>query len=267
MPRNKNILYITDIHISMDELPLLQQYFHEMEEFLRKEHMAGNISCLVVTGDLTCTGSGEEFKEAAILLHHLTENVLHLHSSQVYICPGNHDADTCELPAAFTHYRDFIRDFHGQDMTGTEEILQITAINSCTQCSLSEPDRAMLLEEDLFTCREPAGCQKVKLLILHHQPEVFQNKEKLYSILGNYDIVLYGHTHAGNVKITYVKDTLLINGRPFHAPEQTGLSSFHTIEINDEIAVITYHNKGDGYKITEKILTKWKRGTTQENGS
>lgn len=267
MLQNKVILYLTDIHVNIEEKLLVRQYFEEMKQFLLHNHMAEKINYLVITGDLTCTGSNEEYKEASILIDHLSKDVLNLHSSQIYMCPGNHDADNSEIPGTFEHYKEFVQNFYRNDMITMQKSILVTSINSCTQCILSEPDNALLLEEDLLKCRTLAKNQKLKILIMHHQPEVYQNKEMLYSVIGNYDVVLYGHTHIKNADIKHIKKALLINGCAFHDPQQIGLSSFHTIEIRDEITVITCQNKGTGYKITENKRTRWKGRTIEKNGS
>ncbi len=253
MQTSDTILFLTDIHINEKEKQKLRNYFSEMEQFLLAEQIAERISFLVITGDITCTGSVEEYQEAGALLGHLAEEVLKLSPGHVHICPGNHDGDSEKVPGRFAHYHRFLNSLLGRNQINQDEELLFTLINSCTRCTLKEPDRAVLLEKDRICRKEQSEMRKIKILGMHHQPEVFQDRERIDSIIRSYEVVLYGHTHVREIGINTVNGTVLINGCAFHTPEQEDASSFQIIETGNELIITSYYNKDEKIRIQKHI--------------
>lgn len=206
----------------------------------------------IVTGDITENGYYLEYKKAVPFLDSI--------ESPILVVPGNHDArhvgDECFEELIKNRYGTLEDKKHGLKVIGldsSEPDLDYGRVGRSQQ-SWMENEIKIADEENLY-----------KIIALHHHiiPVPKTGRERnvlsdagdiLQSLMnGRADLVLSGHKHMPHVWM--MEDTTFITAGTVSSLRLRGkaLSSFNTIDIEDEFIEIIL-NRADG---TKKCLAKY----------
>lgn len=220
------ILHLTDLHFSIvrqgqAESEKWKQVLEEVEEACRGH----KIDRIAITGDLTCHGTEEEFKEAFLFFLELVQR-LKMERKQVLFCPGNHDADGERAHSEFHHYEAFIRNFYENDVpdvyikhrkrnreTGEKLKFSFLSENTCTETSLMFFDQAVMTQQ-LLDHMQQLSYDEYGILLMHHQPEVIKNQDFFGKIVddGRIKLILCGHLHPTETRIYRAGKAVIVNG-------------------------------------------------------
>lgn len=216
------ILFLTDLHFN-NEKRQESAYYKRVEQLLFSVALPHEFDALVVTGDFTSHGAPEEFRQARSFLETLYKK-MRLPVTRVYLCPGNHDADTPWSNSGFEHYRDFLQDiYRGKtpDLIDKDGMTYaFYSFQTCSRTSLEYFDDGFVLDAEIrrMDTRQPDLCQ---IALLHHQPEVLLNQNKWETLQERADITLHGHLHPDEPVIQKAGDTTSITGMAIypHLPD------------------------------------------------
>lgn len=216
------ILFLTDLHLNYEKRQE-SAYYKRVEQALFPVVASHDFDALVVTGDFTSHGAPEEFRQARNFLETLCKK-MRLPVTRVYLCPGNHDADTPWRNSSFEHYRDFFQDiYRGKtpDIIDKDDMAYVFySFQTCFLTSLEEFDNGFVLDAEIrrMDTRQRDLCQ---IALLHHQPEVLTNQNKWQTLQERADITFHGHLHPDEPVIQKAGDTTSITGMAIypHLPQ------------------------------------------------
>ena len=209
-----NILHLTDLHFSIeDDKEHVANKWKEIITLARSNHEKTPIDVIAVTGDVTCHGMKEEFDQAKNYLLKLLR-ALSLEKECLWLCPGNHDADSEEAHSTFAHYEEFAENFKKQTIADHRRpFFAFYSINTCTETSLTFFDRAVIPSDDaeVLSARDK---KNYGILLMHHQPEVIKNQDMLMKIAngGKIRLILCGHLHSTDTRLYSVNNCVVVNG-------------------------------------------------------
>lgn len=196
------ILHITDIHVDHDrsEEEILNEWQILMRQVLALEEV---IHAIAVTGDLTSHADPAEFAIVGRLLDEALA-CCGLTREQIYICPGNHDADTPYEGSSFDHYEGFIQGYLlGERQNPTCPGLsgvQFCCVNTNTRTGLwGLQDNAYIPETEWKMIRSCADTTDYRIVLMHHEPEVIRNQNILRELCAQTDLILCGHLHPNRI--------------------------------------------------------------------
>ncbi len=211
-----NILHLTDLHFSTED-----DYNHVADKWNKIISLARNlnerysIDALAATGDITCHGLESEFAQAHNYLMQLTA-VLSIKREFLLLCPGNHDADCGNAHSSFTHYENFLKQFDilpSHTDCDKHPRFSFQTINTCTETSLTFFDQAVIPQNsiDLINTIDK---KSYGVLLMHHQPEVIKNQDRLMEIVnsGKIRLILCGHLHSTDTRLYSIKKSIVVNG-------------------------------------------------------
>ncbi len=132
------IVHLSDIHIGSDyayEIKIggktINEGSNDLVELLRDDlesmDLLGRVDALVLSGDIVCAGSHEEYVRAKEIIEAIIASIK-LDISKVLVIPGNHDVNW--KPGEFTK---MTNETHGVSQEGYEHFLQLMGIehNDC----------------------------------------------------------------------------------------------------------------------------------------
>lgn len=196
-----NILHLTDLHFNAEENEWeTAKKWSRLFRAVHDETARLAVDEVVVTGDFTSHGAAAEFAQAEWYLSELS-SFLNVSRAHFWFCQGNHDADSGDKGAAFSHYEDFASGFFA-DMERGRSPLGIHAINTCTQTSAEDFDNGVVLKEEAEDVCRRCVCYERNILLMHHQPEAIKNPEVLEQLEGHVELVLSGHLHPAIPRIS-----------------------------------------------------------------
>lgn len=206
-----NILHLTDLHFSTedDEWETAKKW-SRLFRAVHNETAELAIDEVAVTGDFTSHGAAAEFAQAEWYLSELSA-LLNISRSHFWFCRGNHDADSGDSGASFSHYERFAADFFAH--TGREKSsLGVHAINTCSKTSLTDFDNAVVLREEAERVRCDCEQHEENILLMHHQLEVIKNPEMLDILTGKVSLVLSGHLHPEAPRLSKSSGIIYVTG-------------------------------------------------------
>lgn len=254
------ILHLTDLHIGWEaQIENERQIWNRLFQEISKETDGSIIDMIAVTGDLVMHGTEEEYRRTEQYLHHL-RNLLGLDKKQVFFCCGNHDSDTPEAGSSFCSYENFLKRFYGdsekdingmiagQYKEGKCSGIQVFCISSCKRTSLQNFNDCWLDPEDVDKILEEAETVGKGILLMHHQPELFDDQTQIKRLNQAVGFILGGHLHSGYTRQYTWKGMTVINGLAVSPHLDFLPRGFQIIEIGDNNQAETwmYVDKGDG---------------------
>jgi len=241
------IALLSDFHIEAKEDLIqkntLEKYIDFFEEFNAKGDW---IDIVIVSGDITKSGTGEDFKKALIFFNRIKE-ALKLSPDNFIFIPGNHDynrnntgigfkyIDKINLDRynkifnsrdfenhinkAFKNFNEFLRDFKGKipplkgyciDQNYIDINLHITVANSCLINTIGDDKLQPYINiNDIKKCQISKDSKNLSLFLIHHPLShlYIDNNRILYNLISeSYDILISGHEHVPNYLQTRTVD-------------------------------------------------------------
>lgn len=212
-----NILHLTDLHFSIeDDSERVAAQWDEMITRARSYHEKYPLNAIAVTGDITNHGREEEYAQAGEYLLKLMQ-AFRMSRNQLWLCPGNHDADSEEAHSSFAHYENFVEKMNQVAPIISQQrqrSFPVYTINTCTETSLTFFDRAVILSKDAEAICAEKRKKGYGILLMHHQPEVIQNQEQLMQLVnsGKIRLLLCGHLHSTEPRIYTINNCVVVNG-------------------------------------------------------
>ena len=253
------ILHITDLHIGWEERienekQIWDRLFREISETVNEN----KIDMLAVTGDLVMHGTKEEYQRVEMYLHHLRK-ILALNKNQVFFCCGNHDYDTPNAGSSFSEYEAFLKRFYENKEMEKQSFnwqktgrlccdIPVFSISSCKKTSLKYFNDCWLDSEDVDEILKEAEPGKKGILLMHHQPELFDEQTEIKRLNQAVKVILGGHLHSGYTRQYTWKGMTVINGLAVSPHFHFLPRGFQIVEIgdNNQIETWMYVDKGDG---------------------
>ena len=186
------IVHISDLHSSI---------YPDEQNYLIEKIKAGNPDLILLTGDIA--DDYTDFKGTELLLKGLED-----YDAPVYYVTGNHEY----WDKNFFEINERIKSYGVIHLEDAYETITINGTELMI-CGIDDPDKYMHYKDDIgFEARFEKLNNSVDFegpkILLSHRPE----KAELYKN-GDFDIVLSGHAHGGQVIIPFI-----ING--LYAPNQ-----------------------------------------------
>ncbi len=205
------ILHITDLHAGGKqglerEKEVWERLYREVAAVTEGRQ---KIDIIAVTGDLVTKGAEEEYRRVENYLQKLMEAV-GLEKSQVFFCCGNHDADTPDAESTFKGYEEFIERFYGGAVPQCP--IPVYSINSCKRTSWKRFNDCWLDPDDVDEILKKAEPGKKGILLLHHQPEIFDDQTQMERLNKAVGLILGGHLHTGYTRQITWKGMTVVNG-------------------------------------------------------
>lgn len=258
-----SILHCADIHFGVEDRDALAKLDAVIERL--------SPDVTVVSGDVTQTGSEDEFKAAARWIASL--------KGPKIITPGNHDTplygliDRIRRP--FHRYRTYIN--HLDARRYEDENVVILSMNTARgiQFKLDWSVGAVDLEEldqriETFQATDP---EKVRFLNVHH-PFIYPPEAPLQKTTqngpeglkrlsnGGCDVVLSGHIHVPFVieRQPGPKDLLSVSAGTLSTRRRNNHPAFNHIMVDeDDITITMIEFDGDGYIDSHRFTTSRQR--------
>lgn len=247
------ILHITDVHVGWESD---QEKEKQAWERLYRETKAAasgsqRADIIAVTGDLVMHGTEEEYRRVEDYLHGLGK-ILGIAEEQMFFCCGNHDSDSPEAGSSFLEYEAFVKRFYG----GTTPRCQIPvfSINSCKKTSLKDFNNCWLDPGDVDEILEKAAPGERGILLMHHQPEIFDDQSQIIRLNRAVKLILGGHLHSGYARQIEWKGMTAVNGMAITPHLPFIPRGFQIIDLADDETVSTtmYVYKGDQGVLEQK---------------
>ncbi len=237
------IALLSDFHITANEDLIqkntLEKYIDTFEEIIAKGDW---IDLVIVSGDITKSGTSKDFKKALIFFNRIKE-ALNLSSDNFIFIPGNHDynrnntgigfkyIDKINLDRynaifnskdfekhinkAFKNYNDFLRDFKGKipplkgyciDHNFIDINLHITIANSCLTNTIGDDKlRPYININDIKKCLISKDSKNLSIFLMHYPLShlYVDNNRILHNLIAeSCDILISGHEHVPNYLLT-----------------------------------------------------------------
>lgn len=233
------IALLSDFHIKAKEDIIqkntLEKYIDTFEEFVAK---CDWIDLVIVSGDITKSGTREDFKKALIFFNRIKE-ALNLSPENFIFIPGNHDynrnnteisfkyIDKINLDRyneifnskeferhinkAFKNFNEFLRDFKGKilslkgyciDQNYIDINLHITVANSCLTNTIGNDKLQPYINiADIKKCLISKESKNLSIFLMHHPLShlYIDNNRILNNLISeSCDILISGHEHVPN---------------------------------------------------------------------
>lgn len=233
------LLHITDLHIgTASTIAQEQENWERLYKEIAAHYPAGSFDLIAVTGDLVLHGTTEEFHRTADYLHRLTKQ-LGLTNKEIFFCCGNHDSDTPDACSTYHAYEEFLTYFYGSDPIpeqGAEidDKYQIFTINTCKKTSLKRFNDCWFDPEDLAAIQKAALPDRKGILLMHHQPEIFQDQTAIDQLSPMVCCLLNGHLHTGYTRCYEWKNMISVNGLALTPHISFVPSGFQTVEFAED---------------------------------
>ena len=251
------ILHITDLHIGWKTD--LKNEKADWERLYRETRAAAadgqKAHIIAVTGDLVMHGTEEEYRRVEEYLHGLRK-VLGLGRDKVFFCCGNHDSDTPEAGSTFLEYEAFLKRFYDGETPSCK--IPVFSINCCKKTSLAHFNDCWLDPEDvdqILKNYEKNPGQK-GVLLLHHQPEIFDDQSQIIRLNQAVSLILGGHLHSGYTRQITWKGMTVVNGMAITPHLGFIARGFQMVELSEDGTVETVmyvYRDGEGV-LTEKAF-------------
>lgn len=227
------ILHITDLHTGWREEREQEQSTWERlyEEVNDAAKRGQRPDAVAVTGDLVMHGTREEYERTERYLNKLIK-VLGVEKSQVFFCCGNHDSDTPEAGSPFKEYEKFVERFYGGEKPTSR--LPIFSISSCKKTSLTDFNNCWMDPKDVDRILEKGGDGKKGILLMHHQPEMFDDQSQMERLKDRIGLILGGHLHTGYTRQYDWKGMTVVNGMAITPHLDFLPRGFQIIDVGDE---------------------------------
>lgn len=234
------ILHVTDLHTGwmeegQKEQAAWERLYREAGAVIQKTQAP---DILAVTGDLVMHGTKEEFQRTEGYLNRLRK-ILGLGKERVFFCCGNHDSDTPQAGSAFNEYEAFVRRFYDGSKPWGQGL--VYSVSSCKKTSLARFNDCWLDPKDVDRILEQGRGQERKgVLLMHHQPEMFDSQTEIERLGAAVNVILGGHLHTGYTRQYEWKGMTVVNGiavtphldflpRGFQMVETDGLGGVETV--------------------------------------
>ena len=206
------ILHITDVHVGWEaDLGREKQAWERLyRETAAVAAGSGKADILAVTGDLVTNGTEEEYRRAENYFQGLGE-FLGINKEQMFFCCGNHDSDTPETGSTFHEYEAFVERFYS-GRTPSCQILPVFSINSCKKTSLKDFNDCWLDPRDVDDIIQRSAPDHKGILLMHHQPEIFDDQTQIIRLNKAIGLILGGHLHSGYARQIRWKGMTVVNG-------------------------------------------------------
>lgn len=249
------ILHITDLHVGGKqglEAEKLgwERLYREVDAAAGK---GGQPDIMAVTGDLVTHGTEEEYLRFQENLEKLMDG-LGMRRDKVFFCPGNHDADTSKAKSTFHGYEAFIQRFYEGGKPSCR--IPVYSVNSCKKTSWKQFNDCWFDPEDADEILKKAGEGPKGILLLHHQPEIFDDQTQIERINKAVCLILGGHLHTGYTRQITWKGMTVVNGMAMTPHLSFIPKGFQMVELKEDgtVETVMYVYKEDGGVIE---LTAW----------
>jgi len=213
----------------------LEKYIDNFEEFISKGDW---IDLVIVSGDITKSGTREDFKKALIFFNRIKET-LNLSPKDFIFIPGNHDYSRNDtginfkyidkinldryniifnskdferhINKAFKNFNEFLRDFKGKipplkgyciDENYVDINLHITVANSCLTNTIGDDKLQPYINIDnIKKCLISKESKDLSIFLMHHPLSHLytENNRILHNLISeSSDILISGHEHVPN---------------------------------------------------------------------
>lgn len=243
------ILHITDLHIGWKTD--LKNEKADWERLYRETRAAAadgqKAHIIAVTGDLVMHGTEEEYRRVEEYLHGLRK-VLGLGRDKVFFCCGNHDSDTPEAGSTFLEYEAFLKRFYDGETPSCK--IPVFSINCCKKTSLAHFNDCWLDPEDvdqILKNYEKNPGQK-GVLLMHHQPEIFDDQSQIVRLKEAVALILGGHLHSGYARQIAWKGMTAVNGMAITPHFQFIPKGFQVVDMAEDgkVETVMYVYKDGG---------------------
>ena len=251
------ILHITDLHVGWkpDRAEEKKQWERLYRETRAAEEEGHKADILAVTGDLVMHGTREEYRQVEEYLHGL-RTVLGLGRDKVFFCCGNHDSDTPDAGSSFLEYEAFLKRFYGGETPSSQ--IPVFSVNCCKKTSAERFNDCWLDPEDvdeiLKKAEENQGPKGI--LLMHHQPEIFDDQSQIARLNRAVSLILGGHLHSGYTRQITWKGMTVVNGMAV-MPHLSFISrGFQIVELLEDgkVETVMYaYRDGEGV-VTERAF-------------
>lgn len=246
------ILHITDLHTGWKEEAEQGTWgrLYQVAEALKEREQLPDMAA--VTGDLVQHGAREEFERTKRYLHGLRD-ILGLDRGRVFFCCGNHDADTFETGASFKEYEAFLERFYGGESLW--QGAAVCSVNSCKRTSAAYYNNCWLDPEDtdrILSCGEN---RKKAIVLMHHQPEIFDDQSQIERLGGAVKLILGGHLHSSYARQYDWKGITVVNGVALMPHLDFIPQGFQIVDVAEEgeISTVMYVFKDGGGVWEERV--------------
>ncbi len=241
------IALLSDFHIKAKEDLIqkntLEKYIDTFEEFNAK---CDWIDLVIVSGDITKSGTREDFKKSLIFFNRIKE-ALNLSPDNFIFIPGNHDYDRNNtgigfkyidkinldkynaifnskdferhINKAFKNFNKFLKDFKGKilplkgfciDQNYIDINLHITVANSCLTNTIGDDKlRPYININDIKKCLISKESKNLSIFLMHHPlSHLYTDNNRILNklIAESCDILISGHEHVPNYLQTQTVD-------------------------------------------------------------
>lgn len=249
------ILHITDLHAGgkqglEKEKAAWERLYREVAAVTEGRQ---KMDMIAVTGDLVTNGTEGEYRRVEEYIHGLMK-VVGLEKKQVFFCCGNHDADTSEAGSTFHGYEGFIERFYDGEAPVSQ--IPVYSVNSCKKTSWERFNDCWLDPADVDEILKKAEPGKKGILLLHHQPEIFEDQTQIERLNKAISLILGGHLHTGYTRQITWKGMTVVNGMAITPHLDFIPVGFQVVELKDDgtVETVMYVYK-EGGGVTE--VTAW----------
>ncbi len=243
------ILHITDIHVGWE--PDREKEKRAWERLYRETSSVaengGKPDIMAVTGDLVMHGEEEEYRRTEEYIHGLRK-LLGLEKEKVFFCCGNHDSDTPDPGSTFHEYEAFAERFYGGEIPGFWREVPVFTVNSCKKTSLKDFNDCWLDPKDVDEILAKAVPGKKGILLMHHQPEIFDDQSQIVRLKEAVALILGGHLHSGYARQIAWKGMTAVNGMAITPHFQFIPKGFQVVDMAEDgkVETVMYVYKDGG---------------------
>lgn len=242
------ILHITDLHVGWETD---QEKEKRTWERLYRETAAAaaggqKADIIAVTGDMVMHGTEEEYRRVEEYLHGLRA-VLGLGRKKVFFCCGNHDSDTPDAGSTFLEYEAFLKRFYDGQTPSCK--VPVFSINCCKKTSIARFNDCWLDPEDVDGIIGRVDTGQKGILLMHHQPEIFDDQSQIVRLSQAVSLILGGHLHSGYTRQITWKGMTAVNGMAVTPHLSFIARGFQMVELSEDGTVKTVmyvFRDGDG---------------------
>jgi len=234
------ILHITDVHVGWE--PDREKEKSAWERLYREASSvaagSGKPDIMAVTGDLVMYGTEEEYRRTEEYIHGL-RRLLGLEKEQVFFCCGNHDSDTPDAGSTFREYEAFVERFYGGEAPGFYGEVPVFSINSCKRTSLKHFNDCWLDPKDVDEILARSVPGRKGILLMHHQPEIFDDQSQIVRLNQAVSLILGGHLHSGYTRQIAWKGMTAVNGMAITPHLRFVPKGFQVVDMEEDGTVNT----------------------------
>lgn len=228
-----NVLHLSDIHIDTNNKAKIERQLKTLWIDIEQQTKEGGIDLVLVTGDITFSGTREEFDCASEIFFDKIVRRLHVNKKKIAVCAGNHDIDrsrvdvfedegldtqltNCKIANEYLsnktfsnierleNYNSFIHSYfktptdncHVQFIDKYGIKVGIACFNSSWRCFKGSGSEVLYLTEyQVDHALEQLEDCHVKIAIMHHPVSDLKDEGLQENLFLNFDFIASGHVH------------------------------------------------------------------------